>query len=68
MPVEIVPLTNRTLTDKAALRREIVAVRERNYSTTVDQLDYGITALAVPIRGPVGATVAALNSSGYSGW
>jgi IclR family pca regulon transcriptional regulator len=61
------PLTSKTLTDKEALRREILAVRERNYSTTVDQLDYGITALAVPIRGPNGATAAALNSSGYSG-
>jgi IclR family pca regulon transcriptional regulator len=42
-------------------------VREKNYSTTVDQLDYGITALAVPIRGASGRTIAALNSSGYSG-
>ncbi len=64
---ELVPLTNKTLTDKSALHREIAAVRERNYSTTVDQLDYGITALAVPIRGPNGTTIAALNSSGYSG-
>ena len=63
----LVPLTSKTLTDKAALRREIAAVRERNFSTTVDQLDYGITALAVPIRGPNGTTAAALNSSGYSG-
>ena len=42
-------------------------MRERTYSTTVDQLDYGITALAVPIRGAGGTTAAALNSSGYSG-
>ncbi len=64
---EMAPLTTRTLTDKAALHAEIAAVRARDYSTTVDQLDYGITALAVPIRGPDGATIAALNSSGYSG-
>ena len=42
-------------------------MREKTYSTTVDQLDYGITALAVPIRGASGRTIAALNSSGYSG-
>jgi len=60
-------LTNRTLVDKADLRRAIVAVRDDGYATTVDQLDYGITALAVPIRGPDGRTVAALNSSGYTG-
>lgn len=64
---EIAALTNKTLTDPGKLREEIAAVRERNYSTTVDQLDYGITALAVPIRGKDGTTAAALNSSGYSG-
>ena len=42
-------------------------MRETGYSTTVDQLDYGITALAVPIRNLEGRTVAALNSSGYTG-
>ena len=55
------------LQDIAELRRIIAAVREDGYSTTVDQLDYGITAIGVPIRGPDGRTVAALNSSGYSG-
>jgi IclR family pca regulon transcriptional regulator len=42
-------------------------VRANGYATTVDQLDYGITALAVPIRDPQGRTVAALNTSGYTG-
>ena len=32
-----------------------------------DELDYGITALAVPIKDPAGRVMAALNSSGYSG-
>lgn len=61
------PLTSKTLTDPCALRDEIARVREEGLSTTVDQLDYGITALAVPIRGTDGRTIAALNSSGYSG-
>jgi IclR family pca regulon transcriptional regulator len=65
--VEPVPLTRRTVVDKDALRRLVAEVREQNYSTTVDQLDYGITAIAVPIKGPSGRTIAALNSSGYSG-
>lgn len=62
-----VALTSRTVTDIDELRRLIAAVREDGYSTTVDQLDYGITAIGVPIRGPDGRTVAALNSSGYTG-
>lgn len=61
------PLTSKTLIDPAAIREEILAVREAGYSTTVDQLDYGITAIAVPIRDASGRTVAALNSSGYTG-
>lgn len=65
--LEPVPLTARTLIDKAALRDEILAVRQQGYATTVDQLDYGITALAVPIINEDGRTIAAVNSSGYSG-
>lgn len=60
-------LTSRTVTDKDALRRLILQAREQGYATTVDQLDYGITALSVPIRSKDGRTIAALNSSGYSG-
>ncbi|MBP1845778.1 IclR family pca regulon transcriptional regulator [Rhizobium petrolearium] len=60
-------LTSKTITDPAILREEILAVRESGYATTVDQLDYGITALAVPIRDMEGRTIAALNTSGYTG-
>lgn len=65
--VEPVALTRKTVVDKGELRRLIAEVRDKSYSTTVDQLDYGITAIAVPIRGASGRTIAALNSSGYSG-
>lgn len=65
--VEPVALTKKTVTDKGQLKALVEEVRETNYSTTVDQLDYGITAIAVPIRGASGRTIAALNSSGYSG-
>jgi IclR family pca regulon transcriptional regulator len=62
-----VALTSRTCVDKGRLREEILTAREQGYATTVDQLDYGITALAVPIRNAEGRTIAALNSSGYTG-
>lgn len=65
--VEPVALTSRTVTNREDLRRIIYKVREQGFATTVDELDYGVTALAVPIRGARGQTVAALNSSGYSG-
>ena len=63
----LTPLTSRTCTDVDVLKSEIAVVREQGFATTVDQLDYGITALAVPIRDAEGRTIAALNSSGYTG-
>lgn len=60
-------LTSRTCTNVKALRAELMVVRRDGYATTVDQLDYGITALAVPIRALDGTTIAALNTSGYTG-
>lgn len=63
----LAPLTSATITDKASLRAEIFQVRAQDYSTTVDQLDYGISAIAVPVRNAAGDTIAAINSSGYSG-
>lgn len=66
-PGALPALTSRTCTDPCALRAELREVRAQGYATTVDQLDYGITALAVPIRDARGRTVAALNTSGYTG-
>ncbi|WP_292291519.1 IclR family transcriptional regulator C-terminal domain-containing protein [Marivita sp.] len=60
-------LTSKTCTNPKALRAEVMVARRDGYATTVDQLDYGITALAVPIRDADGKTVAALNTSGYTG-
>lgn len=65
--VEPKALTSRTVVSKEELRRLVWKARELGYATTVDQLDYGITALAVPIRNADGRTTAAVNSSGYSG-
>ncbi|OSQ53460.1 IclR family transcriptional regulator domain-containing protein [Marivita geojedonensis] len=60
-------LTSKTCTNTKALRAELMVARRDGYATTVDQLDYGITALAVPIRDAKGKTIAALNTSGYTG-
>lgn len=60
-------LTEHTITDRARLRDILLKVRKDGYATAVDELDYGITALAVPIHDQEGDVVAALNSSGYSG-
>ena len=63
----LVKLTEFTVTDREKLCAIISKARKDGYGTAVDELDYGITALAVPIRDQAGRVVAALNSSGYSG-
>lgn len=59
--------THKTVIDKKELRQTIAKVRKDGYSTTVNQLDYGITAIAVPIHGTASLPIAALNSSGFTG-
>lgn len=64
---KIEKLTECTETNRDRLREIVEAARRNGYATAVDQLAYGITALAVPIQVAGGRAVAALNSSGYSG-
>ena len=60
-------LTDLTVTDPDEFRAVIDQVRADGYATSVDQLAYGVTSIAVPIILPSGETVAAVNSSGYTG-
>jgi IclR family pca regulon transcriptional regulator len=59
-------LTDLTETDARRLRAILKEVRRQGYAVAVDQLAYGVTALAVPIRAGGAGVVAALNSSGYT--
>lgn len=65
--VELQALTSHTVTSRQDLMAQITLCRARGYGASRDELDYGVTAIAVPIRSPQGVTVAALNTSGYSG-
>jgi IclR family transcriptional regulator, acetate operon repressor len=56
--------TERTVTDVAALKRELVGIRRRGYAVSVDELEVGLTALAAPVRGRDGDVIAALGISG----
>jgi DNA-binding IclR family transcriptional regulator len=57
-------LTPATITTKAGLDRDCDAARSRGYTTTVDELEEGLTGIAVPVRGARGDVVAALGVSG----
>lgn len=65
--VRPVALTPRTLTDRAALREAVLAVRRQGWAWVDGELDESICGLAVPVRDRAGATIAALNVSLPSG-
>lgn len=57
-------LTAQTITTKAALARDGAQTRERGYAATVDELEEGLTGVAVPLRSSRGDVVGALGISG----
>lgn len=63
IPARLEPLTPATITDRSALDAELERVRARGYATATDELELGLSALAAPVPGPNGQTVAALSVS-----
>lgn len=56
--------TERTVTGRATLRRELDQVREAGYAVAVDELEVGLAAVAAPVRGAHGEVVASISVSG----
>lgn len=56
-------LTERTLTDAAALADEIARVRERGWALVDGELEPGLRSIAAPVRGRDGRVAAAINVS-----
>jgi IclR family pca regulon transcriptional regulator len=50
----LAPITAHTITDRAAFRRHLAEVREQGYAASVDELEDGLTGLAVPVPAPAG--------------
>lgn len=67
LPIPRGPLetpTEATIATPALLRRDVVRIRERGWALTVDELEIGLTGVAVPVFGVHGDAVAALGISG----
>ena len=67
LPLPEAPLqrpTARSVADLPALERDLADVRRRGYAVTVDELEVGLTAVAVPVRDRDGEVHAALGVSG----
>lgn len=57
-------LTEHTVPDLASLRPQLETCLRKGYATTVDELEIGLTGIAVAVRGGGGQVVAALGVSG----
>jgi len=53
--------TPRTLVARSALRRELERVRAAGYALVDQELEIGLRSIAVPVRGPDRAVIAAIN-------
>jgi IclR family pca regulon transcriptional regulator len=60
------PLTRRTVTDPAILRRTLSTVAAQGYSVVDQELEEGLRSIAVPIVGGTGSVIAALNVSTHA--
>jgi DNA-binding IclR family transcriptional regulator len=56
--------TPHTQTDPVLLEKELALVVERGHATSYGELELGLNAVALPVRGQDGAVVAALTASG----
>jgi IclR family pca regulon transcriptional regulator len=61
--VALKPFTAQTITSKSDFRRSIEETRTQGYALIDQELEIGLRSLAVPIKNPSGAVVAAINVS-----
>ena len=60
---DLTEVTDRTITDQAALRTELDQIRQQGYAVVEEELEVGLASVAVPIVNRAGTTVAAMNTS-----
>jgi IclR family transcriptional regulator, acetate operon repressor len=56
--------TPATIGDPQQLREQVEVVRREEFAAAIDELEVGLAAIAVPVRGAGGEVVAALSISG----
>ena len=62
----LAPLTDRTVTDPARLREIVAQVADQGYAIVDQELEEGLRAVAVPIRGATDVGTAAINVSAHA--
>ena len=61
---ELPAYTQRTVTSRALLHRELERVRSKGYAVAADELQVGLTAIAAPVRSARGDVIASVSVSG----
>ena len=64
---ELTPLTSHTLTDVARLEAVLAEVERDGYAVVDQELEEGLRSVAVPLHGPDGRVVAAVNIAHHTG-
>jgi DNA-binding IclR family transcriptional regulator len=64
LPSRLPAYTQRTVTEAAALRRELARVRARGHAIALEELEPGFVAVGAPVHGADGAVVAAISVGG----
>jgi IclR family transcriptional regulator, acetate operon repressor len=66
LPRRLSRITDRTISDRAALDRELAKVRTRGFATAIEELEQGYVAIAAPVRDHDGRIVAGISVGGPS--
>lgn len=64
--VELLALTHRTVTDRAALRKEVQQVRKQGWCLLDQELEVGVRSVAFPLHNSAGQVIAAVNASAHA--
>jgi DNA-binding IclR family transcriptional regulator len=64
--VTLESFTERTLTDKEAIKRRLAETREQGYSVSRSELDHDVLGIAAPVRNQNGDVVAAISIAAIS--
>ena len=66
LPSELEGFTPQTFTNHSQLKADLLQVREKGYAIALEELEFGLNALAVPIRNHEGEVIACVGVSGPS--
>jgi IclR family acetate operon transcriptional repressor len=64
LPGRLARLTEHTITQSAALRRDLERVAEQGYATAVEELELGFVAVGAPVRNFEGRVLGAISIGG----